>query len=471
VRSLGPTVALVLLLAACGSGAPQDGPIVLVTFDSLRADVVGGLGGEAGLTPHLDALLRQSDWAGRAIAPSSQGVPSMASLFTGLRPWQHQVLRENARLHSSLLTLPEAMQARGYHTSGFTGEPSYAKRGGFDQGFDLLADLGKGTEATAELRKLDGGRRFVWIHIPEPQAPYFRRPRFISRLNTGRFDLPSRVVPHQLAPFFDPEVSLPPGKRRRFWAMYRFNVAWADERLGRLVAALRESGQWDRTLLVVTSTHGEEFGEKGQILSGGNLGRQLLEVPFAVKLPTGFPREIVVPKNQRVAAARLWATLVEAAGGEVPPAAARSLFQPAPTAVLSELYLTNGTNRFSLVQGDDQLLWESSFAAPEPDYYRARLAMMNRGNARIARAEISVPPAKVFGRLLAAFLVTPPLTGRGEPRLTLERWGKQGSTRTVSAPRRTAELARLLARTWNEFLPAELPPGEEASQWYTADSP
>jgi len=470
VRSLGPAAACLLLLAACGSGAPQDGPIVLVTFDSLRADVVGGLGGEPGLTPHLDALLRQSDWAGRAIASSSQGVPSMASLFTGLRPWQHQVLREGSRLKSGLLALPEALQAQGYRTSGFTGEPSYAKRGGYDQGFDLLADLGKGAEAAAELKKLDGGRRFVWIHIPEPQAPYFRRPRFVSRLNTGRLDLPFRILPHQLAPFFDPEVPLPPGKRRRFWAMYRFNVAWADERLGRLVAALRESGQWDRTLLAVTSTHGEEFGERGQILNGGNLGRQLLEVPFAIKLPAGFTRGIVVPNDQRVAAARLWATLVEAVGGEAPPAVARSLFRRAPEAVLSELYLTNGTNRFSLVQGDDQLLRESSFAAPEPDYYRARLAMMNRGDARIARTELSVPPARVFGRLLAAFLVTPPLTGRGEPRLTLERWGKQGS-RKVSDPRRTAEMARLLARTWSEFLPAELSPGEEAREWYTADSP
>jgi hypothetical protein len=172
-----------------------------------------------------------------------------------------------------------------------------------------------------------------------------------------------------------------------------------------------------------------------------------------------------------VAAARLWATLVEAAGGEVPPAMAASLFRRSPDAVLSELYLTNGTNRFSLLAGDDQLLWESSFAPPEPEYYRARLAQLNRGNGRIARAELSVPPAEIFGRLLAGFLATPPLEGRGEPpRLTLERWDAWTS-RAVDDPRRTAELARLLARTWNEFLPAELPPKEESREWYTADPP
>ena len=470
MRAPGSLALLGLLFVSCGGGAAHDGPIVLITFDSLRADVVGGLGGERGLTPHLDALLRQSDWAGRAIAPSSSGVPAMASLFTGLRPWQHQVLHDETSLSPALFTLPEALAARGYETRGFTGEPSYAKQGGYEQGFDLLGDLGKGAEAAAALEKLGGDRQFVWIHIPEPQAPYIRRPKFVSRVNTGRLDLPFRILPNQLAPYFDPEVPLPPGKRRRFWTMYRFNVAWADERLGRLLAALRASGQWDRTLLAVTSTHGEEFGEKGQILNGGNLGRQLLEVPLAVKLPADLDRRIAVPRNRRVAAARLWATLVEAAGAEVPPAVAPSLFRPAAEALLSELYLTNGTNRFSLVQGNDQLLWESSFAPPEPEYYRARLAMMSRGNAEIARAELSEPPGAIFGRLLAGFLATPPLSGRGAPRLTLERWDEWGS-RPVADPRRTAELAALLTRIWNRFQPAELPPGEEAREWYTADPP
>ena len=465
-----------LLLAGCRplgtSTAPaQDGPIVLITFDSLRADAVGGLGGEPGLTPNLDALIRQADWPGRAVAPSSWGAPSMASLFTGLRPWQHQVLRAEDRLAPALVTLPEALKAAGWETSGFTGEPLYSKDTGYDQGFDLLADLGKGAEAAEKLKEISG-RQFVWVHLSEPQAPWFRRPKFLSRLGPGQAKgLPARVLPNQLAPFFDPAVPLPPELERRFRTLYRLNVAWADDRLGRLLGELRASGQWDRTLLIVTSTHGEEFGEKGQILNGGNLGRQLLEVPFIVKLPVGFGPKIAVPKDRRVAAARLWATLVEATGGEVPPAQAPSLFREAPEGVLSELYLTNGTNRFSFVEGDDQLLWESSFAPPEPEYYRARLALMSRGNARIARAEISEPPNRILGRLLKGFLDAPPLTGRGgAPRLTLERWEGWGS-RPVEDPRRTAGMAALLARTWSEFLPAEQTPREEAREWYNADSP
>ncbi|MFL6192749.1 MAG: sulfatase [Thermoanaerobaculia bacterium] len=474
MRKLGPAVLLLFLASCRGSAPPHDRPIVLITFDSLRADVVGGLGGERGLTPNLDALIRQAAWAGKAVAPSSWGAPAMASLFTGLRPWQHQVLRTEDRLSPALLTLPEALQALGYKTSGFSGQPLYSRATGYDQGFDELADLSKGAEAVKRLKRLGRqgeGRRFVWIHIPEPAAPYFRRPRFAGRVDTGRMELPPRILPNQLALYFDPANPLPPGRRRKFWAMYRFNVAWADDRLGRLVQALRQSGEWERTLLVVTSTSGEEFGEKGQILNGGNLGRQLLEVPFVVKLPAGSGRRIPVPKDRRVASAQVWATLVDAAGGEVPPAQAPSLFAGAPRAVLSELYLTNGLNRFSLVEGNDQLLWDAAFAPPEADYYRARLAGMNRGNARVARAELAVPPAEILGRLTAGFLATPPLTGREVPRLSLERWEPAGGTRPLIDPRRRVELARRLARAWNAFVPAEAPPGQEGREWYTAESP
>jgi arylsulfatase A-like enzyme len=448
---------------------------VLITFDSLRADVVGGLGGEPGLTPNLDALLRAADWGGRAVAPSSLGVSSMASLFTGLRPWQHQVLHERqAQLSKALLTLPEALRAAGYATAGFSGETSYSKAFGYDQGFDQLEELEKGAAAIDRLKGLHS-RQFVWLHIAEPAAPYLFRPNFVDRLAAKGLDLPPRVQLNELEPYFDPAVPLPPELRRRFWAMYRLNVAFADDRLGRFLQALRESGQWDRTLLVVTSTHGEEFGEKHQILNGGNLGRQLLEVPLAVKLPAGSRLKIAAPKDQRPAAARIWATLVEAAGGEVPPAVSPSLFHAlhgAQSAVLSELYLTNGTNQFSLLDGDDQLLRESRFAPPQPEYYRARLAEMGRGNAALARSLLSEPPEAIFGRLLAAFRSTPPFTGRGAPKLTLERWGAGpgAGSAPVSDLRRTAELGRYLAQRWNELLPGETSPEAEAREWYTAES-
>jgi arylsulfatase A-like enzyme len=431
VRRLGP-LALLLLLPSCRGPAPPPqaaGPIVLITFDALRADVVG----ERGVTPSFDSLSRQADWAGRAIAPSSLGTSAMASLFTGLRPWQHRVLQATDVLPPALFTLPKALQAAGYETAGFSGEPMYSHDGGYDRGFDRLEDLGKDDDDAAiqRLATIGSGRRFVWVHIPEPEAPFFHHPRFDDRLGTAGLDLPDRVQPGELARSSDSAEPLPAARRRVFAAMYRHNVAWADERLGRLIAALRSSGAWDRTLLVVTSTHGEELRERERPASDGDLGRHMLEVPFAVKLPRGCRLRIAEPPARRVAAARLWATLVEAAGGEVPPAVAPSLFRRSSEPVLSERYLADGASRISLVDGDDQLLWAARFPPPQPGYDR----------------------------------------GSEAPRLRLERWEAGGGSRPMVDPRRTAALAGVLAWSWNAFVPAASPPGEDAREWYTAESP
>ncbi|MFP5288899.1 MAG: sulfatase-like hydrolase/transferase, partial [Thermoanaerobaculia bacterium] len=315
-------LSLVSLLSflSCAPDYPHDGPIVLITLDSLRADAVEGLGGEPGLTPRMDELIREADWAGPAIASSSWEGSTLATLFTGLRPWQHQVLHPSrARLSPALITPAEALKAAGYETAGHWSGPWYDKTFGFNQGFDAFQHYGKGARLVERLRAMEDGRRFVWAHLPAPAAPYLLHRAFVPRLGRKPPQLPRKVLPMQIERWFDPEVPLPLNQRRRLWAMYCLNVAAADEQLGRLLDALRESGQWDRTLLVVTANHGEEFGEKGQILHGGNLGRQLLEIPLAVKLPAGFGRRIVPPETARVAAARIMATLVEAAGGEAPP--------------------------------------------------------------------------------------------------------------------------------------------------------
>ena len=455
---------LLLFLTACAPEPSHDGPIVLITLDSLRADAVEGLGGEPGLSPEMDELIREADWAGTAVASSSWEGSTLATLFTGLRPWQHQVLHQGrARLAPGLITLAEALQTAGYETAGTWSGPWYSQIFGFNQGFEVYQNYGKGARLVERLGGMEGERQFIWAHLPAPAAPYVRRDELLPRLGRTPPQLPRKIVPMQIERWFDPAVPLPINQRRRLWALYCLNVAWADQELGRLLDALRAGGEWDRTLLVVTANHGEEFGEKGQILHGGNLGRQLLEVPLIVKLPAGFERQIVMAKRQRVAAARVWATLVEAAGGEVPPAAAPSLFRRAAVPILSELYLTNGTNRFSLVEGNDQLLWESRFAPSEPEYYLARSAFRSKE----AREQLKEPPRAVFTRLRDGFMSTPPLRGTEPPRLRLERWGDRG-TRGINDFRKMQEMAQRLVRAWGAFVPDELPPAQEAQDWLEA---
>jgi hypothetical protein len=470
-------------LAACvpRQPAPGGGPVVLITLEGLRADAVSGLGGQPGLTPNLAALIREADWAGSAIAPSSWGVPAMATLFTGLSPWQHHAVLDgdNAHLALDLITLPKAFKTLGYRTAGFTSGHWYSAAFGYDRGFDSFDEVGRNRDAADFLAALEDGKQLVWVQVPEPQAPYRRRNWLLPRLGGGRpspggangaggpgnagRDLPPSVEALDLLAASNPEVPPTPALRRRFTAMYRLNVAWADERVGRLLDALRASGQWDRALVVVTSAFGEELGEHGAFGHGGDLERESLEVPLIVKLPSWCRRRLLPsgpPGRQRIALARLWATLIEAAGGEPPPATAPSLFRTASDGVLSELYLGNGTNLYSLVEGDDQLLWLARFGAPEPGLYRASLAAQ-AGTEGAAHETFGVIAARLFD----GFAATPPLAGLGPPELALARWAPGGGSRRFADPRRAAVLAGRLAARWHEFLPEELTPEQEDLEW------
>ncbi len=420
----------VVLASGCRSEPPpiHDGPVVLITIDTLRADAVGAVGGIEGLTPNLDALAIESQWAHRAVSASSWTVPSMASIFTGLQPWAHGSLHgEQYRLAESLRTLPEALQEAGYRTAAFRSNRWLTHKNGYGQGFDEFYALGQRKRAAARLRALDGTRQFLWIHVLPPHAPYVKRDDLAAVLSSldapdgtplsmpALDTLPQQVRPLDLEPWYDPDVTLTSEDRERFWAMYLINVAYADRIVGQLLDALRQSGQWDRTLLAVTSDHGEEFGENGQIVHGGSLHRVLIEVPLLIKLPTGFRR---LQPEVGAANSRLYSTLLEAVGAEPTPGALPSLFTSPDLPALSELYQGNGTNQFSLADGDSQLLWTSRFGPTEPEYFQARLAGMG-GDA----PPTSEDPAHLWARQRQAFESVPPLAGlEAAPKIDRFRW-------------------------------------------------
>ncbi len=460
-----PAFALCAFALGCRGPEPPPahrGPIVLITIDALRADVVGAFGGPPKLMPELSALARRADWSGRAISPSSWTVPSMAAIFTGFQPWRARSWSgDRAVLDERFVTLPEALKAAGYRTAAFRSNHWLQANYGYAQGFDSFRYLREGRRAERYLAELQGGPDFVWIHILPPHAPYVRRDPLLDRLDEIPPDLPRQVKPLDLEPYYDPAVDLPPEKERVFRAMYDLNAAWADHVLGQLLAALRKSDQWEKTFLVVTSDHGEEFGEHGQIAHGGNLGHVLVEVPLVIKLPAGFPRRLAIEPGRRTANVRVASTLIEAAGGKPQPGAAPSFFERFDKGALSELYLGNGVNRFSLVSGDLQLLWESRFAAAEPEYYRARY----EGLGGHPVPPLTEPAKAIFGRLEKEFAAALPLTGKRDalPRVTLWRWTPQGVA-LVNDSGQVQRMARQLRNAWLAANGSEAPPGRSVGR-------
>ena len=272
-------LAAILLLCAPGGcnrielapGAARPN-VLLVSIDTLRADHVGAYGATFAETPTLDRLAAEGTRFARVVASSPLTLPSHASLLTGRHP--HEIaVRHNGmyRLAPGWETLPERLRDAGWATGAFVGAYVLAARFGLDQGFDRyddttsteLAAPGGFTERSADavsdaaLAWLESAPRpfFLWTHYYDPHASY--RPP---------------------TPYADRFAERP----------YDGEIAWVDAQLARIVSALRSRGELDRTLIVVTSDHGESLGEHGELTHGYSLYDAVLRVPLIFRGP-GVP--------------------------------------------------------------------------------------------------------------------------------------------------------------------------------------
>ena len=243
--ALGAAFAIGLLAAvtsSCARSAPRP-PILLVTLHGMRADVVGALGGEHGLTPHLDRFAAAADWRGRAVAPASAGASSIASLFTGLRPWQNQVLYDGMPLSRRYSTLPAVLLDAGYRTAGFTEDVTLRRAGGFVHGFEVLQAQTLRARAEVERRLCGPEPGFLWAHFDLVSVGYRRHDGFLDRLEgeppaAPTETLPQKVTRAEIERWSDPSTPASPAERATAWALYRSGVAEADAQLGELLDAL-----------------------------------------------------------------------------------------------------------------------------------------------------------------------------------------------------------------------------------------
>jgi arylsulfatase A-like enzyme/Flp pilus assembly protein TadD len=263
-----------LAASALAAGAARPN-IVLITVDTVRADRMGFLGSQRGLTPNLDALARQSVVFTRAYAQAPLTAPSHATILTGTYPQFHQVNNFGVPLATTLPYAPDILRAHGYHTAAFVGalvlDPGARMVPGFDRGFDTydagFTHLSYGghryrtaerradvvvEHAVAWLKQHPQGPIFIWVHLYDPHDPY------------------------------DPPE---PYKSRYKAAPYDGEIAYADSAVGKLLAQLRTRRLYENSVIAVMSDHGEALGDHGEDTHGMFLYDETIHVPLLFKLP------------------------------------------------------------------------------------------------------------------------------------------------------------------------------------------
>ena len=294
--------------AAAPAGAPN---VVLIMVDTLRADHLSCYGSAAVKTPHIDTLAADGLRWVNTFSQASWTRPSVATVQTGLYPSSHGAVHKADRLPDRVDTLAEVLGRAGYHTVGFADNANVSQAFNFQQGFDEYHYLAPdfffaASEPAAQLALYSGLRlvreRFLAHYVDVHH--YYQPAEVVTAevrrwLDRGARDEPFFLFAHYMDPHdpycahpFDGECRArvanpnpPPALAEKLHHLYAGEVAYLDEHLGVLFDDLKRRGLYDRTLVVLTSDHGEEFHEHGGWWHGTTLYDEQIHVPLIVKPP------------------------------------------------------------------------------------------------------------------------------------------------------------------------------------------
>jgi len=285
--------------------------VVLVSLDTLRARSVGAYGYARDTTPSLDRRVAAAGAIVRsAVAPVPFTPPSHMTMLTGLEPCAHGVLDRHGVLAAERVTLPEVLQAEGYATAAFT-ENAYVVAGaGFSRGFDVYAEKrdeesaspGFASETFASAKRWLAKRPpvpfFLFIHTYQVHDPYVP-PRGYAALFAG-----------------DGQGAVVPAAHRANLDDYDREIRHTDDVLADFLDTLDSHGLAENTVLVITSDHGEGFGEHFWGGHGASIHDEALLVPLIVRAPGRIAPGVVV--EPQVGLLDLVPTLLELADVAIP---------------------------------------------------------------------------------------------------------------------------------------------------------
>ncbi len=305
-----------------------EGPVILIIVDALRPDHMSAYGAERDTTPRLKALAEDGVIFSNAFANANWTRPSTATMLTGLLPNKHQVQSDHDRLASHFDTLAEILQRAGVPTGAVVANGNAGSAFGLQQGFDYYADTvkhWKGLPNADEVMALAepfmdahlNERFFLMLFVVDPHDPY-HAPGDYDGMFADTANADARLVrtPHwEIGRYSEAEIE-------RMKSTYDGAIRYTDAALGRFFDTLKQKGLYDKSTVIVTSDHGEAFGEHGVFLHSHHLYDELVRVPLIIKAPKMSRRGV---QHDGVFQGIDIAPSVLSALGQVPPASMSGL--------------------------------------------------------------------------------------------------------------------------------------------------
>lgn len=269
--------------------------VLLIILDAARGDRFPGWGYSRQTVPTIEELGARSLSFRYAFSECPTTSCSVPGMITGVPFLPGGEVGGGQQLADEVTTLAEYLAKLGYHTVGFSATPNNSASRNLDQGFEVFRELwGRDNPdhgpfnmsrlATEIIRGHPADQPlFLQLHYLPPHQPYDPAPEF------DRFTDPGYIGPIR------PDMSLKPyslGLEKmenrdleHLIGLYDGNLSVADAAVGQVLEALRSTGRFDNSLIVITSDHGEAFMEHGRQGHNTTLFDEMLHVPLLVKLP------------------------------------------------------------------------------------------------------------------------------------------------------------------------------------------
>jgi len=325
------------------TGPDERWNVIVIAPDTFRGDRLSANGYERETTPNLDALAADGINFPRTVTVAPRTWQSFSSILTGLYPPRHGVrFIYDHPVPESVPVLGSYLRRFGYETAAFDGiQFLRAMTGGkhFDQYVTSKASDGQGgdaglLEAVETFVRESRGPYLAFARLSGGHWPYTDRSflpadhdckDYDHGFNRGTYGLKQEGREMQLADedafrklIWTPDAD--PRQKAHRIAHYDSEIHQTDELIGGLLDRLRADGLLDRTIVAITSDHGESFGEHGYLQHGPRVDESVMHVPLILHLPEGHPDRrpgLVIDSLARVI--DLFPTLLDVLGLPPPP--------------------------------------------------------------------------------------------------------------------------------------------------------
>lgn len=288
-----------LWVSGCRKGASKGTTnLILISIDTLRADHLGCYGYGRPTSPVMDKFASQGLLFADVTAPSPWTLPSHGSLLTGLYPNRHGLKSHYRKMPENVTTLAEILGRNGFVTSAIVNSHNLTGRYGLDRGFrDFLYVLEQTylalpslTEArgTEWLSKNQQEPFFLFLHFFDVHSDYCSLPQYEKQF-LRPYEGNANGTTSQLKDFREGKVSMDHKDAEHLIDLYDAGIRQMDDGIFRLLNYLEYEGLLNKTLVIITSDHGEEFFDHGDVLHGRTHYQEVIQVPMLIRGP-GIPK-------------------------------------------------------------------------------------------------------------------------------------------------------------------------------------